>query len=50
LYLPDINTYAPTRSTITVVAQPTYSRSEVHKFSLDKFVKGGYANGKGGFI
>jgi hypothetical protein len=50
LYLPEINTYAPTRSTITVVAQPTYSRSEVHKFSLDTFIKGGYANGKGGFI
>ena len=50
IYCPEINTYAPTRSTITVVAQPTYSRSEIHKFSLDTFVKGGYAKGKGGFI
>jgi len=50
IYCPEINTYAPTRSTITVVAQPTYSRSEIHQFSLDTFVKGGYAKGKGGFI
>lgn len=50
IYVPEVNTYCPTKSTITVTAQPTYSRSEVHQFSLDTFVKGGYAKGKGGFI
>ena len=50
IYVPEANTYAPTRSTITINAIPTYSRSEVHNFSLDTFVKGGYAKGKGGFI
>jgi len=50
IYVPEANTYAPTRSTITIQAIPTYSRREVHNFSLDTFVKGGYAKGKGGFI
>jgi len=50
IYVPSVNTYAPTRSTITVVAIPTYSRREVQGFSLDTFVKGGYAKGRGGFI
>ena len=50
IYVPEVNTYAPTRSTVTIQAIPTYSRAEVHKFSLDTFVKGGYAKGKGGFI
>lgn len=41
--------YVPVESQVTVTLQPIYSRSEVEKFSLDKFVKGGYigAGGKG---
>ena len=50
IHVPEANTYAPTRSTITIQAIPTYSRREVHNFSLDTFVNGGYAKGRGGFI
>lgn len=50
IYIPETNTWAPTRSTINVTVIPTYSRREVQGFSLDRFVKGGYAKGKGGFI
>lgn len=41
--------YVPVESQVTVTIQPIYSRSEVEKFSLDKFVKGNYIgpNGKG---
>jgi len=41
--------YCPVESQVTVTAQPIYSRSDVEKFSLDKFAKGGYlgAGGKG---
>ena len=41
-------TWVPTRSSISVVVQPTYSRKSVTKFSLDSFVNGSYVvNGKG---
>ena len=50
IYVPACNTYAPTRSAVTVQAVPIYSRREVQSFSLDTFVKGGYAKGRGGFI
>lgn len=40
--------YAPVRSTISVIVQPVYSREQVRQFSLDEFVKGNYiSNGKG---
>lgn len=41
-------TWVPTRSSISVVVMPTYSRKSVTKFSLDSFVNGSYViNGKG---
>jgi hypothetical protein len=41
-------TWVPTRSSISVVVQPTYSRNSVTNFSLDAFVNGQYiVNGKG---
>jgi hypothetical protein len=43
-------TWVPTRSQINVQAQPTYSRSSVTKFSLDKFISGEYVINKKGFI
>lgn len=42
-------TYVPTKSNINVTVQPIYSRSSVEKFSLQKFVQGGYLR-SGGFI
>ena len=40
--------WVPTRSTISVMVQPIYSRKSVSKFSLDDFVRGDYVvNGKG---
>jgi len=40
--------WAPTRSSISIVVQPTYSRKSVTDFSLDAFVNGAYVvNGKG---
>lgn len=51
IYIPALDTWAPTRSNVAVVLMPTYSRRAVQKFSLDKFVSGGYAKGSGpGFI
>ena len=41
--------WAPSQSLITVTVQPIYSRREVEKFSLNKYVSGGYV-GDGGFI
>ena len=41
--------WAPAQSLITVTVQPIYSSREVEKFSLNKYVKGGYV-GDGGFI
>lgn len=50
IHEPTTNTMVPVRSTITVQLNPTYSRRSVQTFSLDTFVKGGYAKGGGGFI
>jgi len=43
-------TWVPTRSSISVVVQPTYSRKTVTDFSLDAFVNGAYVVDKKGFI
>lgn len=43
-------TWVPVRSQINVQVQPTYSRSSVTKFSLDKFISGEYVVNKKGFI
>jgi hypothetical protein len=40
-------TWVPVRSAINVQVQPTYSRKSITKFSLDKFVNGGYIGNKG---
>lgn len=42
--------WAPTRSTISVTLQPSYSRDSVNQFSLKNFVEGGYINNGPGFI
>lgn len=42
--------WVPTRSSISVVLQPTYSRKSVTNFSLDAFVNGQYVVDKKGFI
>jgi len=39
--------WAPTRSTIAVTLMPAYSRNAVNKFSLDRFVSGGYVLNSG---
>ena len=41
--------WAPSQSLITVTVQPVYSRRDIAKFSLKKYVNGGYV-GDGGFI
>jgi hypothetical protein len=43
-------THVPTKSTFTVTLKPTYSRTNVRKFSLDQFVTGGYMSGSTGYI
>jgi hypothetical protein len=43
-------THVPTRSTFTVQLQPMYSRDSARKFSLDRFVSGGYLNNSVGYI
>jgi hypothetical protein len=43
-------THVPTKSSFTVVLQPVYSRSSAKKFSLDRFVQGGYLNNTFGYI
>jgi hypothetical protein len=42
--------HVPTKSTFTVTLQPVYSRSSAKKFSLDRFVQGGYLNNTFGYI
>ena len=42
--------YVPTKSTFTVTLQPMYSRASARKFSLDRFVTGGYAQNAFGYI
>lgn len=46
----DNGTWVPTRSQISVVVAPTYSRKTVQKFSLDGFVNGAYVIDNKGFI
>tara|TARA_Y100000389_G_scaffold198233_1_gene234346 strand:+ start:3341 stop:4222 length:882 start_codon:yes stop_codon:yes gene_type:complete len=52
IYVPKLDTWAPTRCNVAVVLMPTYSRRAVQQFSLDKFTSGGYAksNNDAGFI
>ena len=42
--------YVPTKSTFSVTLTPTYSRNSARKFSLDRFVQGGYVNNQFGYI
>jgi hypothetical protein len=42
--------HVPTKSTFTVTLQPMYSRSSARKFSLDRFVTGGYVQSAFGYI
>lgn len=42
--------WVPTKSTISITAQPIYSRRQVSKFSLDAFARGDYVAGGKGFI
>jgi hypothetical protein len=43
-------THVPTKSTFTVDLMPIYSRDSARKFSLDRFVSGGYLNNSFGYI
>ena len=43
-------TYVPTKSTFNVTLQPMYSRDNTRKFSLDRFVTGGYLGSGVGYI
>ena len=42
--------HVPTKSSFQVTLQPIYSRDSARKFSLDKFVTGGYLNNSFGYI
>ena len=42
--------HVPTKSTFSVTLQPMYSRNSVRKFSLDRFVGGGYLNNNFGYV
>lgn len=42
--------HVPTKSSFTVTLQPMYSRNSSRKFSLDRFVSGGYLNSPVGYI
>ena len=42
--------YVPTKSEFSITLQPIYSRDSARKFSLDRFVQGGYLNGTFGYI
>jgi len=42
--------YAPTRSEISVALMPQYSRDKVNRFSLDRFVSGGYIGSNDGYL
>ena len=43
-------THVPTKSSFSVTLQPAYSRTSARKFSLDRFVTGGYLNNSFGYI
>lgn len=42
--------YVPTKSSFSITLQPVYSRNSARKFSLDRFVQGGYVNNSFGYI
>jgi hypothetical protein len=42
--------HVPTKSTFTIDLMPIYSRDSTRKFSLDRFVSGGYLNSPFGYI
>jgi hypothetical protein len=42
--------HVPTKSSFNITLQPVYSRDTVRKFSLDRFVSGGYMNSSPGFL
>jgi len=42
--------HVPTKSSFIVTLQPIYSRTSSRKFSLDRFVSGGYLNSPFGYI
>lgn len=42
--------HVPTKSSFSIDLQPVYSRDSVRRFSLDRFVTGGYMNSSVGFI
>lgn len=42
--------YAPSKSTFTITCTPIYSKDSTRKFSLDKFVSGGYMSGTFGYV
>lgn len=42
--------HVPTKSSFTVELTPIYSRNSARKFSLDRFVQGGYLNNSFGYI
>lgn len=42
--------HVPTKSSFSVTLQPVYSRDSAKKFSLDRFVGGGYLNNSFGYI
>lgn len=43
-------THVPTKSTFSITLQPVYSKESAKKFSLDRFVTGGYLNNSVGYI
>ena len=42
--------YVPTKSSFSITLQPVYSRNSARKFSLDRFVQGGYVNNSFGYV
>ena len=42
--------YVPTKSSFSITLIPVYSRNSAKKFSLDRFVQGGYLNNSFGYI
>ena len=42
--------HVPTKSQFSITLQPTYSRNSARKFSLDRFVQGGYINNQFGYV
>jgi hypothetical protein len=42
--------HVPTKSSFSITLQPVYSRASAKKFSLDRFVGGGYLNNGFGYI